>query len=76
MNIEEITLKFFRYRDKDNLHTCALSFPDRHVCTFLGFKSFGTKPQCLYLMEPIYREESGFLIPLPQCPLWKSTNED
>jgi len=71
--IEEIELKFFRYRDKDSLPTCALSFPENQVCTFLGFKCFGTKPHCMYSMKPIYREESGFLIPLTECPLWNNT---
>lgn len=73
MPVEEFSLKLERYRDKNNLPTCALNFITQQVCHFYGTKTFGTKEVCLYLDIQLFRRHQGYgsLIPSILCPLWK-----
>lgn len=72
MQIEEINLKFYRFRDNNNQPTCAVSFIDGLVCHFYDTFFFGTQELCTHQRETLFRREdgTGTLIPLNSCPLW------
>jgi len=75
MKIEDITLKFQRYYDDNDLPTCAVSFDKNLVCNFYGTKTFGSREMCMYHNKVLHRRNKDFgtLIPLDSCPLWNET---
>lgn len=74
MTIETYNMEIERYRTPDGKPTCAVSFPDNHVCIFHVTTGFGTRDSCYWLGGyPInkYGEgDEGFMKPDSRCPIW------
>ena len=73
---EEIAIKIIRYRDKNNLPTCAINFQTGETCQFLGTAKFGSIEKCILTYRDLFRRNKGMgtLIPDPACPLWRDDN--
>lgn len=80
MTEELFQLPVVRYRDADGKPTCATDFTCGKFCQFYMTKRFGTLELCFFgdghrLARRVKSEKIGTLIPIPQCPLWRSQDE-
>ena len=70
---EPFELPVTRYRDNENLVTCAANFETHDVCVFWSCRKFGQLEYCRFTGETLFRrgeEGTGTLIPCDGCPLW------
>ena len=82
MREELVTLRVTRYRDPAGNPTCAVNFPANQVCWFYMSQRMGCHETCFFAnkegkyWEALYRsKDTGMLVPLKQCPIWKGKTQ-
>lgn len=70
---ESVGLPVMRYRDDENLTTCATNFNTHDVCVFWRCRKFGQQEFCSWTGDILHRrgeDGTGTLIPCDGCPMW------
>lgn len=70
--METQTLKVEVFRKEDGSPTCCALY-GAEQCRFLYTRRFGSVDLCGATSEDLQRDESGWLVPVERCPLWRET---